>query len=333
MTPAPIPALLASLRRLPAFRTLEAGDLAPMPLKGVAHDHLRLSGRGLVARLPRWSQVGLDAGANLHHQAAAFARAAPSGHTPELVAVLEPAEGLPMGALLVTEIAGRPPRLPDDMPAIARALAALHRMPLPDAAERAPLASSADPAAAALALVERQAAWFERAALPEESLARLRDELDAVRAFRLEAPQPLTLVGSDVHPGNFLIDDAGKAWFIDLERAQYGHPAMDLAHASLPTSTMWDPEVAAELTPAEVAAFVAAWEAAVPAELSRAARPWMKPMRRLTWLRTLSWMARWRVEGATLSPSMPERLRAYLAGRAAAVFEPRVIEGVSREWR
>ncbi|HEY0836047.1 MAG TPA: aminoglycoside phosphotransferase, partial [Azospirillum sp.] len=118
-----LPALPTILTRLPAFADLTAADLEPMPLKGVAHDHVRLKGRGVVARIPRWSQVGLDAAANLAHQAAAFARAAPGGHTPELVAVLEPEPGLPMGALLVGEVVGRPPRLPADMAAIAEALA------------------------------------------------------------------------------------------------------------------------------------------------------------------------------------------------------------------
>ncbi|XKH37638.1 hypothetical protein ACIU1J_20015 [Azospirillum doebereinerae] len=123
--------LHAALTRLPGLAALSADALEPMPLKGVAHDHVRLRGHGLVARVPRWSQMGLDPLAALDHQATAFRRAEPSGHTPRLVALLPPGEGLPMGALLVTEILGRTPRLPADMPAIARALAALHRLPVP----------------------------------------------------------------------------------------------------------------------------------------------------------------------------------------------------------
>ncbi|MGQ9365844.1 phosphotransferase [Azospirillum sp. A39] len=322
---------------LPALRTaapgLTAGDLEAMPLRGVAHDHVRLKGRGLVARIPRWSQQGLDPAANLAYQAAAFRRAAPSGHTPELAAVLEPRAGLPMGALVVTEIRGRPPRLPADMPAVARALAALHRLPLPPAGERAPLASPADPAAATLDLVRRQAVHFARAALSDAAAERIAAELDAAAAVRLAAPQPVALVGTDVHPGNFLIDATGKAWFTDLEKVQYGHPAIDLAHASLPTSTLWDPEVAAELTPADVAAFHAAWAAAVPAGLAAAVEPWLKPMRRLTWLRTLSWMARWKADGPSLSPGMPERLRRHMDVRVADVFRPDRIDRVRADWR
>ncbi len=326
-------ALHAALTRLPGFADLPANALEPMPRKGVAHDHVRLKGRGLVARVPRWSQMGLDPAANLEQQATAFRRAAPSGHTPELAAVLPPSPDLPMGALLVTEIVGRTPRLPDDMPAIARALAALHALPLPDPADRPPLPAPADPAAATLAQVERQAAWFDRAGLAPEALARIHAELEAARAFRPEKAQPATLVGSDVHPGNFLIDGSGKAWFTDLEKAQYGHPAIDLAHASLYTSTKWEREVAAALTPEEVAAFIAAWQAAVPAPLAEAVQPWLLPLRRLTWLRTLSWMARWNVEGAALSPDMPVSLAAYMDAHATDVLRPDTVERVSRDWR
>ena len=82
--------LHAALTRLPAFAALPPDALEPMPRRGVAHDHVRLAGRGLVARVPRWSQLGLDPAANLEQQAAAFRRAAPGGHTPELAAVLPP---------------------------------------------------------------------------------------------------------------------------------------------------------------------------------------------------------------------------------------------------
>ncbi len=316
---------------------LGAADLVPMPLKGVAHDHVRLAGRGVIARVPRWSQQGLDPRTNLHYQAAAFTRAAASGHTPTLVDVLEPRDGLPMGALLVSEILGRPPRLPADMPAIARALASLHRLPLPPKKDRPPLASPDDPVAATLALVLKQAECFAHAGLEPAALARLAEELAAAQTMhsgvaRIDAPIPITLVGADTHPGNFLIDEAGKAWFTDLEKMHYGHPAIDLAHASLYSSTLWDPDVAVVLTPDDVAAFHAAWEEAVPAALALAVRAWRKPLRRLTWLRSLSWMARWKIEGDRLSPGMPETLRSHLRERVTDVFRPAIIDAVRRDW-
>lgn len=327
-------AVIDALRRLPNLDALSPDALEPLPLKGVAHDHVRLRGCALVLRIPRWSQMGLDPAAALAHQAAAFQRAEASGHTPRLVATLPPedgpGDGLPMGALLVTEIVGRTPRLPADMAAIARALAALHRMPPP--ADPAPLPCPADPAAALLAQVERQAAWFDAARLTPEARGLIAEELDAARRDRVAAPMPIATVGVDVHPGNFLIDDTGKAWFTDLEKLQYGHPAMDLAHASLYSSTKWDPAVNAALSAAEIAAFHAAWVAAVPPALAEATRPALGPLRRLTWLRTLSWMARWSTEGAALSPGMPDALRAHMDAHAADILRAEQIERIRRDW-
>lgn len=328
-------ALHAALIRLPRLADLSPDALEPMPLKGVAHDHVRLRGRRLVARIPRWSQLGLDAWTALDRQAAAFRRAEPSGHTPRFAGLLPPGEGLPLGALVVGEVEGRTPILPADMPAIARALAAIHRMAPPDFYE--PLPAPPDPVAALLAQVERQAEWFDRAALDADARALIAEELAAARSGDLapppETPMPLTAVGVDVHPGNFLIDAYGKAWFTDLEKLQYGHPASDLAHASLYTSTKWDPAVNAELAPADIDAFVEAWAMAVPGDLSDEVRPWLKPLRRLTWLRTLSWMARWSVEGATLSPGMPEPLRAHMDAHATDILRAGRIEQVRRDWR
>ncbi|WP_245986926.1 hypothetical protein [Azospirillum thermophilum] len=99
------------------------------------------------------------------------------------------------------------------------------------------------------------------------------------------------------------------------------------------TSTRWDPDIDAELSPADTAAFLAAWEEAVPPALAAAVRPWLAPLRRLTWLRTLSWMARWKVEGARLSPGMPDRLRAHMDAHVAFILSAGCIERVRQEWR
>lgn len=315
------------------------GELEPLPQRGVAHAHVRLVGSGLVARVPRWSQVGLDPAANLAHQAEAFRRAVPSGHTPGLADILPPGPGLPMGALLVTEVRGRPPRLAEEMPAIAVALAALHRLPVPAAPARPPLANPADPLRATLETVERQAAHFDHAGLDETARRILRQELAAARAdaeqadtARADGTGPLSLIGSDVHPGNFLIDEAGRAWFTDLEKAQYGHPGIDLAHATLYTSTRWDPEVAATLTAADERHFLDAWTAAVPAGLAEAVICDLPRLRRLVALRTLSWMARWRREGDRLSPGMPAPLARHMAAHIADVLSADTLDRLRRAW-
>jgi len=94
---------------------------------------------GWLARIPKQSQMQLDAAHNLAYQRACFERAAAGGHTPALHGCLAPSVHLPRGALLVDEIMGRPAQLPGDLNAIASALASLHALPLPDASARPPL--------------------------------------------------------------------------------------------------------------------------------------------------------------------------------------------------
>ena len=94
---------LAALRRLPGFDDVAAGDLEPMPVKGLVHAHIRIKGRGLVLRVPRLSHFGHDPVRSLAYQAACFERAWPSGATPELYGVIPVQPRIPNGALVVEE--------------------------------------------------------------------------------------------------------------------------------------------------------------------------------------------------------------------------------------
>jgi Phosphotransferase enzyme family len=324
------------LAALPRLADFHAAELVPMPAKGTAHRHYRLAGRGLVLRaLIHSPWAAADA---LAYEAAGFRRAEPSAATPRLAAVLPAGAGLPCGALLVEEIEGRPPRLPAELPAIATALARLHSLPVPPAAARPPLVDHAapGPVAATLALVERQLAALGELELPAATRAALADELAAARRFAAALPreaQPVRLVGSDVHPGNFVIRPDGAAAFVDLERMLYGSPAIDLAHASLYSSTTWDEEVDAALSPAEVAAFEAAYLARIDEPLAAALQPLLRPSRRLAWLRTMSWCARWlaadrRGEAPAADGERARRVRE----RISDFFVPATIARVRAEW-
>jgi aminoglycoside phosphotransferase (APT) family kinase protein len=207
--------------------------------------------------------------------------------------VLSPGRALPRGGLLVEEIVGRAARLPDDLPALARALAALHALPLPAPAERTPLRDDGDALRALAREIEAQAAWLDGAGLSP----RAREPIDAQlavlrRACAGRARPPRRLVVFDAHPGNFIVRDDGSAVLVDLEKARYSHPPLDLAHATLPTSTTWDIDVCAELTLDEVVAFYAAWSAAV--DVAQACHPWLVPLRAAMWLWSVTWCAKWR---------------------------------------
>ncbi|BBI48365.1 hypothetical protein HORIV_07860 [Vreelandella olivaria] len=117
-------------------------ELTPMADTGLAHDHVwihRIEGDDWVARLPKQSQMNLPPEENLAYQTSCYQRSSPGGHTPKLYNTLAPNEALPRGGLLVEAIRGRLAQLPEDLPAIADALASLHSQPLPSAAKQAPL--------------------------------------------------------------------------------------------------------------------------------------------------------------------------------------------------
>lgn len=263
----------------------------PLPDTGLAHDHVRL-GDGWLARVPKQSQMRLAAADNLAYQAACFARASASGHAPRLRSVLQPSASLPRGALIVEEIVGRPARLPDDLPAIATALARIHALPLPLPAGRPPLLDAADPLADLAAEIDAQAAYLDAAGLPPDALAAIRAERSALTTAAAQPPR--RLISFDAHPGNFVVRRDKTAVLVDLEKARYSLPPLDLAHATLYTSTTWDVATYAELDVAQVAAFHEAWVAALGPD-AEAYRAWLLPLRRAMWLWSVTWCAKWRV--------------------------------------
>ena len=273
------------------------GALAPLPDTGLAHDHIRLGGTGWIARLPKQSQMQLGASENLAYQAACFARASASGHVPHLHAVLPPSDHLPRGGLVVEEIDGRTARLPDDLPAIMAALAAIHALPVPDPAARPPLLNPTDPLADLLAEITAQAEHL--AAAHPDTRAILERHIAALHDLAAnEARPPKRLISFDAHPGNFLITPSGRAVLVDLEKARYSAPPLDLAHATLYTSTTWDVASHAVLSPDQVARACTMWLGHLPEADRAALSPWILPMRRAMWLWSMTWCAKWRVLSA-----------------------------------
>ncbi len=345
--------LARALARLPEFAAVEAADLDPVESSGIAHRHFRILGTGALLRVPRLSQFGLPPAENIAYQAASFERAHASGRTPRLIASLPPSlppgPDLPFGALVVEEIVGRVVALPDDLAAIAEALARIHALPLPAPAARPPLRDHRDPVAATLGVILAQAEHLHDARLHRDALAAIAEEIGWARQFAgeiaggiVQAAQPVTLVATDAHPGNFLVEPSGRAVLVDLEKMLYGAPAIDLAHATLYTSTTWEREVAAVLSIEQIARFYRAYLADIPAGLVVAIRPWLLPMRRITWLRTLTWMIRWRAVSATraddpvLGPWSRDRLPAarvaHMLARIDDFTDPATIARIRAEW-
>ena len=245
--------------------------------------------------------MGLAPDLNLAYQAACFERAGPSGHTPALLDVLPPSSALPRGALIVEEIVGRAAVVPHDLTAIVTALARLHRLPLPAKVAHAPLTSAADPMCDLLAEIEAQAAWLAAAQIDPPARRAIDAEIDRYRSLCAQSPRPpLSLIAFDAHPGNFLMRDDGRAVLVDLEKCRYSHASLDLAHATLYTSTTWNEAGSAALGVDEVAGAYAAWSRAMGPSAAQW-RDWHLPLRRAMWLWSITWCAKWRVASTATS--------------------------------
>lgn len=329
------------------------GPLSPLADSGLAHDHYRIAESPWLLRVPKQSQRGYAAAENLAYQAACFARVSASGHGPRLRASLPPGPRLPMGALVVEYIEGRPPRLPQDLPALADAMAAVHALPLPPAAARPPLEDHLDPVAGALQEIEAQARYLDGPDIRPDTRAQLQEELVWARRYANDiegAVQPRSLVLTDTHPGNFLVRsgmDSGDAEephavIVDLEKALYGAPAIDLAHATVYSSTTWDIATSATLSLADVGAFYRRYLVAVGPAQAAALAPTLVPLRRLLLLRALTWCALWRIEhrselaegqpaGWSAARSDPV-LIAHVEERTRHYLDPEVVRHLRGEW-
>ncbi len=348
----PSTAALDGARRVQQVRAAlqaERADLAqcmpePMADKGLAHWHFRLPGTGWIVRVPKQSQMDLSAEANLAYQSACFLRAAQSGHTPKLLGVLPPSAHLPRGAFLVEEIIGRPARLPDDLAAIMDALAAIHALPLPPQQVRHPLLDPADPLQALLREVDAQAAHLDAAGLAPASRAGIDAARERVRAGTAAAGAvPKRLIAFDAHPGNFLVRADGVAFLVDLEKARYGMASLDVAHATLVTSTTWDVESSAVLGTAEVIGAYGHWALALGEAAAGDRAAWVVA-RAAMWLWSVTWCAKWRVlsqqprrlsgDGEDWSDSMSEQqLHRHVCDRVDDYLSPQRVAFVMDEFQ
>lgn len=291
------PDLIANLRHQ-IQRTLQSDvDICRLDDKGLAHWHFRLKGTGLLARIPKQSQMGLGPRENLTYEAACFQRTVDCGHVPRLDRVIQPTHELPWGALLVEEIIGSPVTSPDQVATIMQALASIHVLSVPTLTARAPLLSESDPLDGMMRLVLAQSVYLDHSLISESSrrtiTMRLKDlALTIPRICDGLAPRLITF---DAHPGNFLITPTGRAVLVDLEKLRYSYPPLDMAHATLYTSTTWDVDASFALSPTQVARAYEVWMSAA----GTIAEPYIAalvPLRELMWLWSVTWCAKWLTE-------------------------------------
>lgn len=325
----------------PLFHELGVDDLhlTKLDAHGVSHDHFAVRGQPWLVRAPKLSQLDLGAEAQMALQVAAFERAAPSGASPRLIATAPVTQALPLGALIVERIEGAAPDGPTRLPAIARALAGIHALPLPEPDARPPIP---EPTAPFKALAARAHATFE-AYLPGAGLSRAATRIVQERmrwlsdfASQHVDPGPVTLCVTDAHPGNFVIRPDGRAVFVDLEKPAYNLPGLDLAHAVIAVAAGWDPTAGMQPDAAARDGFVKAWMAAVPAEIAERTAPLILAARQAVWLRTFGFFLRWRTESQADGPWSATRLgpgaAAHFRRHVEASLDDEAIRSAAEAW-
>jgi thiamine kinase-like enzyme len=191
--------------------------------------------------------------------------------------------------------------LPTDLTAVVTALARIHQLQLPVKDARAPLMSAADAMTDLLAEIEAQAAYLDAAMIDSAAMRRIDAEIGRYRSLCARSPRPpLCLISFDAHPGNFMVRADGRAVLVDLEKCRYSHASLDLAHATLYTSTTWDAASSAALSVDEVASAYADWSREMGAS-APAWNAWHVPLRRAMWLWSITWCAKWRVASSAAS--------------------------------
>ncbi|WP_018405393.1 phosphotransferase [Marinobacter gelidimuriae] len=312
-----------------------------LPDTGLAHAHVRLGDSGQLLRIPKQSQVGLDPEPHLAHEAICFQAAAPSLVTPALHQVLPVSPALPRGALVLDYVEGVPLALPEHLTPLSLSLARIHRVDVPQASHRR-LSLPEDPLVSMIQEIRSQAEFLARAGVSADVQARVQGQLEiATRLVGLDERPPESLITFDAHPGNFLVDKQGAAWMVDLEKCRISYPGFDLAHSTLYTSTTWDMNSYAVLAVDDIAYAYQSWEQAFGAR-GADHRPWHVPLRRLMWLWSTTWCAKWLAlsrdtsgpdRGQNWSESNNEdALNAHVRERANHYLEPAVIDAIVSEF-
>lgn len=195
-----------------------------------------------------------------------------------------------------------------------------------------------------LAEIDDQLRFIDRYRLAPEArgkLLALRAELDRdAKAEIVERGLPRYPIANDTHPGNYrivLASDGGLgAILVDLEKAAFGNPGIDLAHASAYTSTTWEPQGAAALNLEQVTTFYRAYLAALPSVMADQLRPWLLVTRRLLYMRALSWCLMWLSELENPDSGWSQQrsdsaIVGHFQARARHFLQPETLEAIRSE--
>ena len=214
-----------------------------------------ISGEKLILRINQGSQMHLDN--QIEYEANTLKLLQNSGRTPKLYYVDGSKKYLDKGILVMEYLPGVALDYVKDLNKAADILVDIHRQSLP---ENTGLIEAGAGFNFVLDECEEMFKHYTKSNYADEKITnRIRKLLD--KGCEMSESQKGSfeglykcLINTELNSTNFLINEDGKNYLIDWEKAVLGFPAQDIGHFLAPTSTFWKTDII--LTKAEIEGFI-----------------------------------------------------------------------------
>ena len=214
-----------------------------------------ISGKKLILRINQGSQMHLDN--QIEYEANTLRLLQNSGRTPKLYYVDGSKKYLDKGILVMEYLPGVALDYAKDLNKAVDILVDIHRQSLP---ENTGLIEAGAGFNFVLDECEEMFKHYTESNYYDEDIKnRIRKLLDM--GWEMSESQKDSfeglykcLINTELNSTNFLINESGKNYLIDWEKAVLGFPAQDIGHFLAPTSTFWKTDII--LTKAEIEGFI-----------------------------------------------------------------------------
>lgn len=214
-----------------------------------------VTGKKLILRINQGSQMHLPN--QIEYEANTLRLLEHSGRTPKLYYVDGSRKYLDKGVLVMEYLPGVVLDYTKDLSRAADILVDIHRQSLPKDNGLIEAGEGFD-----FVLNECEdmlKVYLESKYVIEDTSKRLRNLLDMGQAMSKTVTDDFNglykcLINTELNSTNFLINEEGRSYLIDWEKAVLGFPAQDIGHFLAPTSTFWKTDII--LTEGEIDAFI-----------------------------------------------------------------------------
>ena len=214
-----------------------------------------ISGEKLILRINQGSQMHLES--QIEYEANTLRLLKDSGRTPRLYYVDGSKKYLDKGILVMEYLPGVALDYEKDLMKAADILVDIHRQALPG---ESGLIEAGSGFSFVLDECEEMFKHYTESKYADKDIEnRIRHLLDM--GWKLSKSGEVSfdglykcLINTELNSTNFLINEEGKNYLIDWEKAVLGYPAQDIGHFLAPTSTFWKTDII--LTKAEIDDFI-----------------------------------------------------------------------------